>query len=200
MAIETPIWIYWLGCVLAGVIIAINRQKLVPLLSPELYSSHPRNGYFFSLILGWSLTIFGAVFYILLTLKQVQGNYQLKDLIFFSMFNGVFEQLMFVFWFLIGCLLASTFHIQKPWKVFGLGILSYSIFSGAIHALFWVNVLPPHQPALVTPFLLTAMSVAWMWLFWRYQAIVAIIAMHIMIDFLTIGHLHFSWFETFQLV
>jgi hypothetical protein len=48
-------------------------------------------------------------------------------------------------------------------------------------------------------FILPFMSLFWMWLFWRYQAIVAIIAMHVAIDFLTVGHLHFPWFESIQL-
>ena len=47
---------------------------------------------------------------------------------------------------------------------------------------------------------LAAMSLVWMWLAWRYRAIVAIIAMHMAIDFLTAGHLHFTWFEPFQLM
>jgi hypothetical protein len=55
------------------------------------------------------------------------------------------------------------------------------------------------QPALVMPVLLLIMSLVWMWLFWRYRTVVAIMAMHMVIDFLTIGHLNFPWFEPHQL-
>lgn len=63
-----------------------------------------------------------------------------------------------------------------------------------------VKVLPPHQPVSLMALALATMSLVWMWLAWRYRAIVAIITMHMAIDFLTTGHLHFTWFEPFQLI
>jgi chlorophyllide a hydrolase len=112
--------------------------------------------------------------------------------------NGVLEQLMFVFWFLLGVWVAQRLNIKASWQIFGLGFLSYSIYSGLIHGLFWTNLLPPHEivkAVSVRLGLLLVMSIAWMWLFWRYRALVAIIAMHASIDFLSMGHLHFAWFE-----
>ena len=47
--------------------------------------------------------------------------------------------------------------------------------------------------------LLSAMSFAWMRLFWRYRSLLAIIAMHVVVDLLMIGHLHFTWFERLRL-
>jgi hypothetical protein len=198
MAIERPIWIYWLVCGLAISLLAINRKQIPLLLSPTMGSPQSRQGYALMLTVGWVASLVAAIAYVLLTRKQVAGFYSLPDLVAFSLLNGVLEQLMFVFWFLLGCWVGSQLGIQVSWKIFGLGFLSNVIYSGAIHALFWVKVLPAHQPALVMPVLLLIMSLAWMWLFWRYRAVVAIIAMHMAIDFLTIGHLHFTWFEPYQ--
>jgi chlorophyllide a hydrolase len=199
MAIEMSIWIYWLACGLATILLLINRQSIPKLLSPFLDSPQRQKGYSLALILGWSATLLAAFGYVLLTRKEVSGSYQIQDLLLFSLLNGILEQLMFVFWFLLGCWIGKQLGIQSPWKNFGLGFLSYSIYSGAIHALFWFKVLPAHQPSLVMPFILFIMSLVWMWLFWRYRAVVAIIAMHMVIDFLTIGHLNFPWFEPYQL-
>ncbi|HEY9625441.1 MAG TPA: hypothetical protein V6C78_34295 [Crinalium sp.] len=199
MAIEMPIWIYWFICGLATALILINQQSIPKLLSPVLNSSQRQQGYSLALTLGWVATLFAALGYILLTHKEVAGSYQIQDLLVFSLLNGTLEQLMFIFWFLLGCWLAFRWSIQATWKIFGLGFLSYSLYSGAIHAFFWVKVLPAHQPALVIPVVLFFMSLAWMWLFWRYCALGAIIGMHVALDFLAVGHLHFAWFEPYQL-
>jgi chlorophyllide a hydrolase len=200
MAIEMSVWIYWLACGLATILMLINQQSISILFSPCLDSPQRQQGYSLALILGWLATLLAAVGYVLLTRKDVEGSYQIQDLLVFSLLNGILEQLMFVFWFLLGCLLGNKLGIQSSWKIFGLGFLSYSVYSGAIHGLFWVTVLPSHQSVDVIRLgLLMMMSIAWMWLFWRYRAVVAIIAMHMAIDFLTIGHLNFAWFEPYQL-
>lgn len=197
MSIEFPIWIYWLGCGLAAVLLRLNQQRIPVLLSPDFQVPQTqKQGYWLTLGLGWVATAVAAICYILLTQKEVSGFYTLTDLTVFTFINGCLEQFMFIFWLLAGCWLAKQIGVIVSWKVFGLGFLSYAIFSGAIHALFWINVLPQHHPSPFMPFILVAMSYLWMWLFWRYQAILAIIAMHMMIDFLTIGHLHFPWFGT----
>ena len=203
MAIETSLWIYWLLCGVAATVLFFNRQDIPVLLSPNSAAAPPRQkGYWGAVALGWSATFLAATGYILLTKKEILGAYQLPDLATFTLFNGILEQLMFVFWFLGGCLVGKRLGIQSGWKIFGLGFLGYSIYSGFIHALFWVSILPSHDIsdfAIVRVGLLLLMSLSWMWLFWRYRAISAIICMHIVIDFLTIGHLHFTWFDSYQL-
>jgi hypothetical protein len=199
MAIEGQIWIYWLMCGVATTLLVLNRQQISSLLSPELALPQPRPGYRWALILGWIATLLAAMAYVLLTHKQVAGTYRIQDLVLFASLNGALEQLMFIGWFLLGCWIAHRLNIKLSWQMFGLGFFSYAIYSGAIHALFWVKVLPAHEPAVIMPFLLVGMSLAWMWLFWRYRAIVTIVAMHIAIDFLTVGHLHFPWFESLSL-
>jgi hypothetical protein len=197
--IEVPFWIYWLVCGLPTLLVLFNTPQVLKLISDKVDSPCQRKGYIPSLIGAWAASLLAAICYVLFTHKQVIGFYRIQDLVIFSLLNGILEQFMFVFWFLLGCWLGHLWGIQSAWKIFGLGFLSYCIYSGGIHALFWVKVLPFHQPALVMPLVLMIMSLGWMWMFWRYRAITAIIFMHMVVDFLTIGHLHFTWFEPYQI-
>lgn len=200
MAIEASVWLYWLACSGIGALLLVNWHKIPNLLSSEWNSDKGREGSALALAWGWGATLVAAIAYILLTQKQSAGYYHLQDLLIFSFLNGSLEQLMFISWFLLGCWLGNQWGNQSPSRIFGLGFLSYALYSAAIHALFWVNVSPDHQPAPVIPIFFILMSLGWMWLFWRYRAILTIIAMHMVIDFLTVGHLHFSWFQSPQLV
>lgn len=196
MAIETNIWIYWLFCVFATLLVIFKRKFAYTLLSPALDSPQKEQNKTFFLIGGWSFTFLASAIYVLFTVKIQAGGYKLPDLISFSLLNGILEQFMFVFWFLVGCYFAQKKIPKHSILIFIWGYVAYFLYSGAIHALFWFQVLPEHEPFLpmAFAFILPCMSLFWMWLFWRYQALVAIIAMHIVIDFLTVGHLHFPWF------
>ena len=200
MAIETNIWIYWLFCAIATLIVISNRKFAYTLLSPTFNSPQKEQHKTIFLILGWSCTFIASAIYILFTVKKTAGVYELSDLVSFALLNGILEQFMFIFWFLIGCYLAHKIVPAHSIVIFSLGYLGYFLYSGAIHPLFWFQVLPEHEPFLPMVFILPFMSLFWMWLFWRYQAIFSIVVMHIVIDFLTIGHLHFPWFESWQLV
>ncbi len=198
MAIETSLWIYWLFCAIAAFIVISKRKFAYGLLSPDSDSSHHQKNYIISLILAWLFTLLASAIYILFTIKKETGPYELPELISFSLLNGILEQFMFIFWFLLGCYLAQLKFPKHSIFIFILGYLGYFIYSGLIHPLFWFQVLPDHEPFIPMVFILPFMSLFWMWLLWRYQAVLAIVAMHIMIDFLTVGHLHFPWFESLQ--
>ena len=200
MAIEINVWIYWLCCAIAMLLIVTQKQKFtIPLLSPQASSSTNGQGYSIALSMGWITTILAAMGYILFTRKHETGDYEIPDLLVFSFSNGILEQFMFMFWLLIGCYLGKLYAPKSPKIIFTFGFIVYAIFSGLIHAFFWTTVLPAHEPVSVfMALVLTMMSWAWMWLFWRYQAVFAIISMHIFIDFFMIGHLHFTWFEPLQ--
>jgi hypothetical protein len=198
VAIEGYIWLYWLFCLLATMIVVANKKFAEQLLYPDADSTHQENGYKISLVLGWVTTLIAAVIYVMFTIKTVTGSYQLPDLILFAFVNGVLEQFMFIFWFLVGCYLGQKQFPNKPITIFICGYISYVFYSGLIHPFFWFQILPKHEPFTPMAFILPFMSIFWMWLLWRYRAVGAIIAMHIVIDFLTIGHLHFHWFESIQ--
>ena len=201
MAIETNIWIYWLFCAIAMSIVITKRKSAVLLLSPNVDSIQKDKNYTIALALGWITTLLAATGYLLFTRKYETGSYEIPDLLLFAFSNGVLEQFMFVFWLLLGCYIGKKYASNSPKLIFTFGYISYAIFSGLIHAFFWTTVLPPHKPvSAIMAVALSLMSLVWMWLFWRYRAVLAIIAMHIVIDFLTIAHLHFHWFEAFQLI
>jgi chlorophyllide a hydrolase len=201
VAIETSIWIYWGCCLLAAGFLVAKRNAVQCLLGPGPKLSSKSKGYWRSLLTGWALTLLAAASYVVFTRKSETGTYSIVDLSTFAILNGVLEQLMFIFWFLCGCYVARLAAPAREKFVFALGYSSYFTFSGLIHGVYWVKVLPAHVPVtLLMVLLLAATSLAWMWAYWRYRAVGAIIAMHIVMDFLMIGHLHSNWFEPFQLL
>lgn len=201
MAIETNIWLYWLTCALAMLIIVFNKPLVYSLLNSKTNFEEKNSNYNILLIAGWIATFIASISYVLFTSKNEVGVYQIPDLLAFSVLNGILEQFMFFFWFLLGCYFAKLWVAKNSIWIFISGYVTYAVFSGFIHALFWMNALPEHQPAtgIVVP-LLSIMSYIWMWLFWKYKAIVPIILMHILVDIITISHLHYPWFESLQLV
>jgi chlorophyllide a hydrolase len=202
MLIGTSVWCYWLVCGCATSLLWMNWQHIPSLLGPAFGQCHSRQDYIQTVLVGWVTTLLTAIVYILFTHKQASGGYRFFDLLTFSFLNGVLEQLMFAFCFLVGCWLGCCFDL-RPWQIFGTGFFCFCIYAGLIHGLFWVTVLPSHYivDAIGIPFaVLLLMSFVWMQLLWRHRAITAIITMHIFLDFLTIGHLHFSWFEAYQLI
>src|SRR5262249_20609618 len=116
-------------------------------------------------------------------------------IVLFALFNGVLEQFMFVFWFLLGCWLVRK-ATGSPLLVFLGGYFAFFAYSGPIHMLFWIRVLPQNVPPAPIGALFTAMSLLWMWLFWRYRGLLAISVMHIVIDFLMTSHLHSHLFAS----
>jgi hypothetical protein len=179
----------------------VTRTLYFRLLSPNFNSLQKDKNYTIALTLGWITTLLAATVYILFTRKYETGAYEIPDLLMFAFSNGVLEQFMFIFWLLLGCYIGKRYAPNSPKLIFTFGYISYAIFSGLIHAFFWTTVLPRHEPvSAIMAVALSIMSLVWMWLFWRYRAVIAIIAMHIVIDFLMIGHLHFNWFESFQLI
>ena len=201
MAIESIVWCYWALCLALTALMISNRKLIYGLLSPASGAVYKGNGYPISLILGWTATLTTAIIYILFTRKYETGPYEIPDLITFSFSNGILEQCMFIFWFLLGCYIGKNFAPNHPRIIFSSGYFVYAIFSGLIHAFFWIQVLPAHKPvSAAMAILLSIMSLLWMWLVWRYRALFSIMAMHITIDFLTIGHLNFHWFESIQLI
>lgn len=194
MLIEINIWIYWLFCSIVGILVIVNKKLAISLLNPcrAINLSEREKGYYVSLVLGWSTTLLASTVSILFTLKQETGHYQLSDLLLFCLLNGVLEQFMFIFWFLLGCYLGQKIYPNSSLLAFIFGYVVYAVYSGLIHAWFWSQVLPKHEPFTYLVLFLSLMSFFWMWLLWRYRAIFALISMHFVIDFLTIGNLHFN--------
>lgn len=192
MNIEVSIWIYWVFCTIAMFLIIQNKAILVPsLLSPYANNSATKRNYQYTIGLGWFTTLISAIGYILFSYKTEIGSYHVLDRLIFSVFNGILEQFMFLFWMLVGCYLAKQWFAHRPRLVFISGYLSFAVFSGFIHALFWKSVLPHHEPnTFIIITMLSIMSLVWMWLFWRYKSIIPIMTMHVCLDWIMISHLH----------
>ena len=135
MTIETTIWIYWAFCLMAMSLVITNRKFAYSLLAPNSDSSasklsHQAKGYKIFLILGWATTLLAAAGYILLTRKYETGPYEIFDLLTFTFSNGILEQFMFIFWFLLGCYIGKITAPNNPKLIFISGYLVYAVFSG----------------------------------------------------------------------
>jgi hypothetical protein len=173
------------------VVIVFKRQSLSALLSPVSASANITYWTWFGL--AWTATLLAAGGYMLSARKVEVGNYGVADILLFSVLNGVLEQFMFVFWFLLGCWV-TRLATRNSAIIFTAGLFAVLIYSAVIHQLFWVKVLPAHAPTgTLWLSILSVMSLLWMWVFWRYRRLIAIIAMHIVLDFLMISYLNSHW-------
>ena len=59
----------------------------------------------------------------------------------FSIGNGIAETFMFYAVFRLGTTLAGRFT-QNSWALFITGFICFMVYSGLIHGLFWINILP----------------------------------------------------------
>jgi hypothetical protein len=194
MVIETSVWIYWCFCLIAAALVISNRESISALLSPDSCSRRPNKGRLISIALAWIASMLTVAAYILFTQKLADGSYRLTDVVVFALLNGILEQFMFVFWFLLGCWLMRKVT-RRPLLVFLGGYFAFVAYSGPIHILFWFKILPQNVPAAAPmAVLFTTMSLLWMWVFWRYRGLASVISMHIVIDFLMTSHLHSDFF------
>ena len=107
----------------------------------------------------------------------------------FAAVNGLCETMLFIASFKVGVAFASLFTTQPIW-LFMAGTLTFFVYSGAIHALFWLKILPPHlnkSPEVETIRLvwiagLVMVSLLWVWLYFGYQDFWPVVALHALFD------------------
>lgn len=112
----------------------------------------------------------------------------------FAVANGVFETVLFLAAYDLGRhSIAGTLRLPRSLAIF-LGFLLWFIYSGFIHAFFWMpNALPNHIAEKAPPFvshglpLLTIISLAWILLYETTGDAVAICLCHGIVD------LMFAW-------
>lgn len=114
-------------------------------------------------------------------------------LIVFPVFNGVFETTLFAAAFRGGAAIARAAG-SPPIGRFLAGTTTFFAFSGLIHALFWLRILPPHMPETrelpprrkalkrAWAFGLGGMSFAWAWLLHAHDALRTVTWQHILFD------------------
>ncbi|ABL65309.1 hypothetical protein [Chlorobium phaeobacteroides] len=123
----------------------------------------------------------------------------IPTLIVFSIGNGIAETFMFYAVFRLGEWLASKATTNALLK-FCAGFIFFMIFSGIIHGLFWLQILPEHinqaspfKPLFMPVQLLIAGS--WALNFFWYRDIRTVIILHALVDLTMAYNVKFSLFN-----
>lgn len=151
------------------------------------------------ILLGVSLliVIFNAVIY---TNSTFDGGRPLDiaTVIIFTVGNGIAETFMFYAAFVIGEKLAGMVA-KNAWVLFTAGFVGFMIYSGFIHALFWLDFLPEHinQSSPFKPlFMPTQIMIAGSWalsFFW-YRDLPSVFVLHGLVDLTMVLNVKFSLF------
>lgn len=117
----------------------------------------------------------------------------------FSIGNGIAETFMFYALFRLGAALAGKFT-QNPWPLFITGFIFFMIYSGLIHGLFWINILPEHvvQTSPYKPFFMPVqllIACSWALSFFWYRDIRTVIFLHALVDLTMAWNVKFSLFN-----
>jgi chlorophyllide a hydrolase len=122
----------------------------------------------------------------------------IPTVIVFSIGNGIAETFMFYACFQLGIWLTSKFT-GNPWALFIAGFICFMIYSGIIHGLFWLRILPehvvqtsPYKPLFMPVQLLIAGS--WALNFFWYRDIRTVIILHALVDLTMACSVKFSMF------
>jgi hypothetical protein len=117
----------------------------------------------------------------------------------FSIGNGIAETFMFYAVFRIGADLAARMT-KNPLALFMTGFVFFMLYSGLIHGLFWINILPehvvqtsPYKPFFMPVQLLIASSLA-LSFFW-YRDVPGVIVLHALVDLTMAWNVRFSLFQ-----
>ncbi|NTU52911.1 MAG: hypothetical protein HGA97_04250 [Chlorobiaceae bacterium] len=116
----------------------------------------------------------------------------------FSIGNGIAETFMFYAMFRLGQIIVGKFT-DKAWGGFALGFLFFMIYSGIIHGLFWLPILPEHvvQTSPFKPFFMPIqlmIALSWALSFFWYRDIRTVFVLHSLVDLTMIMNVKFSMF------
>ncbi|MCW8797649.1 MAG: hypothetical protein OQK66_01635 [Prosthecochloris sp.] len=120
------------------------------------------------------------------------------SVVLFTIGNGIAETFMFYAFFILGEKLAGMIT-KNPWALFITGFVFFMIYSGFIHALFWLDMLPEHvnQASPFKPlFMPTQILIAGSWalsFFW-YRDLPTVFVLHGLVDLTMILNVKFSIF------
>lgn len=116
----------------------------------------------------------------------------------FSVGNGIAETFMFYAMMRLGQSLVGKFT-QNQWAGFIVGFLFFMIYSGLIHGLFWLNILPEHivQTSPFKPFFFPIqlmIALSWALAFFWYRDLRTVFLLHAIVDLTMIWNVKFSMF------
>ncbi|NTW69257.1 MAG: hypothetical protein HGB23_05335 [Chlorobiaceae bacterium] len=117
----------------------------------------------------------------------------------FSIGNGIAETFMFYAVFRLGTMLMGKVT-QNPWALFFTGFIFFMVYSGLIHGLFWINILPEHvvQTSPYKPFFMPVqlmIASSWALAFFWYRDIRTVIFLHALVDLTMVYNVRFSLFN-----
>ncbi len=175
-----PLTVYWLVCIAVGWLYL--RPEIVHL--PFILS----RSHLISVGIGLVTTVVTMAAYDRVATTGIRSLHW-PTLIAFPIANGILETIPFLASFKIGIVLAAHFTSQPLW-LFLVGTVAFFAYLGAIHALFWLEILPPHldkspaakNPRIVWIISLTMVSLLWGWLYFAYQDFWSVAALHTLFD------------------
>ena len=184
------IYAYWAIAILIGVL--FFRKDVMT--SNNDYSSK-RIG-----LLVFSVVILGLNAYIY-TNSTSDGGRTLEpsSALIFSIGNGIAETFMFYAVFRLGQMLVSKFT-DNPWAGFIVGFFFFMAYSGLIHGLFWLAILPEHvvQTSPFKPFFFPIqlmIALSWALSFFWYRDLRTVFILHAIVDLTMIMNVKFSMFS-----
>ena len=120
----------------------------------------------------------------------------IASVILFTIGNGIAETFLFYAAFVLGEKLAGM-ATGNPWVLFVTGFVFFMVYSGFIHGLFWIDLLPEHvnQGSPFKPlFMPTQILIAGSWalsFFW-YRDLPSVFVLHGLVDLTMILNVKFS--------
>ena len=120
------------------------------------------------------------------------------SILIFSIGNGIAETFMFYAMFRMGQELTGRFT-PNQWAQFAIGFMFFMIYSGIIHAKFWLPILPDHvvQTSPFKPFFMPVqlmIATSWALSFFWYRDLRTVIFLHAIVDMTMAWNVKFSMF------
>jgi hypothetical protein len=120
------------------------------------------------------------------------------SVLIFSIGNGIAETFMFYAMFRMGQELTGRFT-PNQWAQFAIGFMFFMIYSGIIHAKFWLPILPDHvvQTSPFKPFFMPVqlmIATSWALSFFWYRDLRTVIFLHAIVDMTMAWNVKFSMF------
>ncbi len=189
---EAPLMIYgyWSIAILIG----------LTFFRKEIFTFNPEFDTRRKVLLGASIVILGinALVYSNSTLVTNRPIDPMTVLVF-SIGNGIAETFMFYAMFRMGQTLAGKFT-PNQWAQFAVGFVFFMIFSGIIHGMFWLRILPEHinqaspfKPLFMPTQILIATS--WALAFLWYRDVRTVFFLHAIVDMTMALNVRFSLFS-----
>ncbi|ASQ91667.1 hypothetical protein CHL67_05920 [Prosthecochloris sp. GSB1] len=181
------IFIYWFIAIVIGLLF----------FRKETFSYNTNFDFRRKLLIGASFLIVAVNAYVYSNSTYDGGrSLDIASVMLFTVGNGIAETFMFYAVFVLGEKLAATVT-KNSLLLFIAGFLFFMIYSGLIHGLFWLDILPEHvdQSSPFKPlFMPTQILIAGSWalsFFW-YRDLPTVFVLHGLVDLTMAWNVKFS--------